>query len=61
MVIPAPMPLVLQEEPFDDPNWIFEIKHHGFRTLAAIELGQWSGQFWMATSSQASGSVTRTG
>ncbi len=34
------MPLVQQAEPFDDPNWIFEIKHDGFRALAVIERGQ---------------------
>ena len=40
MLIPAPMPLVQRPEPFDDPNWIFEIKHDGFRVLAVIEQGQ---------------------
>ena len=39
MLIPAPMPLVQQREPFDDPNWLYEIKHDGFRALAVIEQG----------------------
>ena len=39
MLIPAPMPLVLQQEPFDDRNWIYEIKHDGFRALPVIEHG----------------------
>lgn len=25
--------------PFDDPDWVFEIKHDGFRALALIERG----------------------
>jgi bifunctional non-homologous end joining protein LigD len=33
------MPLKRLAEPFDDPNWIFEIKHDGFRALAFIEDG----------------------
>jgi len=28
-----------QTEPFDDPDWIYEIKHDGFRALAIIERG----------------------
>src|SRR5215213_1566877 len=39
MLIPAPMPLVQKREPFDDPNWLYEIKHDGFRALAVIEHG----------------------
>jgi ATP-dependent DNA ligase len=31
------MPLVKIPQPFDDPNWLFEIKHDGFRALAIIE------------------------
>jgi bifunctional non-homologous end joining protein LigD len=37
--IPTPVPLGRQAKPFDDPNWIFEIKHDGFRALALIEQG----------------------
>jgi ATP-dependent DNA ligase len=40
MVIPQPMPLVQQPQPFDDWDWIYEIKHDGFRALAVIEQGQ---------------------
>ena len=40
MVIPQPMTLVQQPEPFDDLDWIFELKHDGFRALAVIEHGQ---------------------
>jgi ATP-dependent DNA ligase len=39
MLIPQPMPLVQQPEPFDDWDWIYEIKHDGFRALAVIEQG----------------------
>jgi bifunctional non-homologous end joining protein LigD len=27
-------------EPFDDPAWLFELKHDGFRSLAYIEDGK---------------------
>lgn len=37
--IPTPIPLDRLAKPFDDPNWIFEIKHDGFRALALIEKG----------------------
>ena len=40
MVIPQPISLVQQPEPFDDWDWIYEIKHVGFRALAVIEQGQ---------------------
>ncbi|HEU4500530.1 MAG TPA: hypothetical protein VFR82_02675 [Nitrospira sp.] len=40
MVIPQPMTLVQQPEPFDDWDWVFELKHDGFRALAGIEHGQ---------------------
>lgn len=40
MVIPQPKSLVQQPQPFDDWDWIFEIKHDGFRALAVIEHGQ---------------------
>ena len=31
-----PMPLVRLPEPFDHPNWLFEVKHDSFRALAHI-------------------------
>jgi hypothetical protein len=31
------MPLVRIPEPFDHPDWLYEIKHDGFRALAIIE------------------------
>jgi len=40
MAIPQPMSLVLQPEPFDDWDWLYEINHDGFRALAVIEQGQ---------------------
>jgi bifunctional non-homologous end joining protein LigD len=40
MLIPQPMTLVQQAESFDDWDWIYEIKHDGFRALAVIEHGQ---------------------
>src|SRR5689334_15327044 len=39
-LIPYSMPLVQQAEPFDDDQWLYEIKHDGFRALAAIEREQ---------------------
>ena len=33
------MPLVRQHGPFSHPDWLFEIKHDGFRALAYIERG----------------------
>lgn len=39
MLIPDPMSLVQQTQPFDDSEWICEIKHDGFRALAVIEHG----------------------
>ena len=35
-----PMPLLKRPLPFDDPNWIFELKYDGFRALAVIENGR---------------------
>src|SRR5947209_1469233 len=32
-----PMRLTQRSNPFDDPDWIFEIKYDGFRALAYIE------------------------
>jgi ATP-dependent DNA ligase len=34
-----PMPLLRQREAFSHPDWLFEIKHDGFRALAYIERG----------------------
>ena len=39
MEVPTPIPLARQADPFDDPNWVYEIKHDGFRALAVIEDG----------------------
>jgi bifunctional non-homologous end joining protein LigD len=36
----TPMPLQKRASPFDDPNWIFELKLDGFRALAVIEQGR---------------------
>jgi bifunctional non-homologous end joining protein LigD len=35
-----PMPLLMRPSPFDDPDFIFEIKWDGFRALAVIEHGR---------------------
>jgi bifunctional non-homologous end joining protein LigD len=40
MFIPDPMTPIRQSTPFDDPDWIYEIKHDGFRALAVIEHDQ---------------------
>ena len=40
MVIPTPLTLISQKQPFDDPDWLYEIKHDGFRALAVIENGR---------------------
>jgi bifunctional non-homologous end joining protein LigD len=40
MVIPQPMSLVQQPQPFDDWDWVYEIKHDGFRAFAVIQHGQ---------------------
>src|SRR5512133_1855747 len=34
------MPLVRTQQPFDDRDWLFELKFDGFRALAFIEGGQ---------------------
>src|SRR5262249_402798 len=34
-----PIPLARLAKPFDDPDWIYEIKHDGFRAFAVIERG----------------------
>jgi ATP-dependent DNA ligase len=40
MKIPPIAPLRRQTELFDDSDWIYEIKHDGFRALALIEQGK---------------------
>jgi ATP dependent DNA ligase-like protein len=35
-----PMPLSRRPAPFDHPEWIFELKYDGFRSLAVIESGR---------------------
>jgi ATP-dependent DNA ligase len=35
-----PMPLLKRRLPFDDPEWLFELKYDGFRALARIENGR---------------------
>jgi bifunctional non-homologous end joining protein LigD len=35
-----PMPLLKRAAPFDDDDWIFELKYDGFRALAVIEHGR---------------------
>jgi ATP-dependent DNA ligase len=30
------MPLLKRQEPFDHPEWIFELKYDGFRAFALI-------------------------
>ena len=34
------MPLLKRGDPFDDPDWIYELKMDGFRALAVIEHGR---------------------
>jgi bifunctional non-homologous end joining protein LigD len=31
------MPLIRVPQPFDDPEWVFELKHDGFRCVAVVE------------------------
>ena len=35
-----PMPLSRKPAPFDHPEWIFELKYDGFRSLAVIHNGR---------------------
>jgi hypothetical protein len=35
-----PMPLGRKPEPFDHPEWIYELKYDGLRALAALEYGR---------------------
>ena len=34
------MPLLRRPLPFDHPEWIFELKYDGFRSLAVIQNGR---------------------
>ena len=34
-----PMPLAERRQPFDHPDWLFEVKYDGFRALAYLEDG----------------------
>ena len=40
MKIPRPAELRRQAIPFDDPDWVFELKHDGFRAFAVLENGK---------------------
>jgi len=40
MVPFQPMPLQRRREPFDHPDWLFELKYDGFRALAVIQAGR---------------------
>src|SRR5438477_11355270 len=35
-----PMPLLKRAAPFDDPDWIYDLKMDGFRALAVVEHGR---------------------
>jgi bifunctional non-homologous end joining protein LigD len=35
-----PMPLQHRRDPFDHPDWLFELKYDGFRALAVIQAGR---------------------
>ena len=35
-----PMPLSRRPAPFDHPEWVFELKYDGFRSLAVIQNGR---------------------
>jgi bifunctional non-homologous end joining protein LigD len=35
-----PMPLLKRRSPFDDPDWIFELKYDGFRAFAVLKAGK---------------------
>ena len=39
MFLPQPMSLVQQPEPFGNWDWIYEIKHDGFRAFGVIKQG----------------------
>src|ERR1700737_22301 len=35
-----PMPLSRKPAPFDHPEWVFELKYGGFRSLAVVQNGR---------------------
>jgi bifunctional non-homologous end joining protein LigD len=35
-----PMPLSRKPAPFDHPDWMFELKYDGFRSLAIVQNGR---------------------
>jgi hypothetical protein len=35
-----PIAPVLRVEPFDDPEWLFDLKYDGFRALCYLEQGR---------------------
>jgi len=37
VAFPRPLPLVSNPQPFDHPDWLYEIKHDGFRAFAIVE------------------------
>jgi bifunctional non-homologous end joining protein LigD len=37
---PSPMLATLDNEPFDDPDWLFEIKWDGYRAIASLNKGK---------------------
>jgi hypothetical protein len=36
-MVGTPMPLIRRAEPFDSPDWVFEVKWDGFRAVAIID------------------------
>jgi bifunctional non-homologous end joining protein LigD len=40
MAFPQPTPLSRKPAPFDHPDWLFELKYDGFRSLAVIHNGR---------------------
>ena len=36
------MPVGRKAQPFDHPDWLFELKYDGFRALAIVEYGRCS-------------------
>jgi bifunctional non-homologous end joining protein LigD len=60
-----PMPLGRKAEPFNHPEWIYELKYDGFRALAVVEYGRCTlfsrnGHPFSSFSELASESVTRS-
>ena len=39
MLFSTPVPVGRKAKPFNDPEWIFELKYDGFRALAVVEYG----------------------